>query len=263
MSNRRLGFQMFRATGLIYNERQQGKLSYVIDCQESGIVCESLWPLKSDGVMAWGQGKAWSTHLVGLLTAEHYYFRCNLWKRSMEHVLPLTSIFNCSYTSPRLAASPCNAEGDSSAWILLVVALTLETLPTFRGDVNSSPWFQASAIGHCPEAQKFLTNDTPRHKNIINSEDKAPRNLYLGEIWRLSVQLYIPAALHKEERSPASAGQVVWAPEYFWTWGLQQNFYRCWQLKTVCKLVAWNFTEWAPRLLLNANISQKTQYVQV
>lgn len=31
MSKRRLGFLMFRATGLMYNDRQQGKLSYVTD----------------------------------------------------------------------------------------------------------------------------------------------------------------------------------------------------------------------------------------
>jgi hypothetical protein len=41
----------------------------------------------------------------------------------------------------------------------------------------------------------------------------------------ISVQLYIPAALHKDGRSPAPAEQeVVWAPENFWTWGLRAKF---------------------------------------
>lgn len=137
---------------------------------------------------SWLEGKArrdkGSTHLVGLLLAEHCYFRCNLCNRSMQHMLPLTSVSNCSYISPRLAASPCNSEGDGSAWILLVVALTLKTLPTFRGSANALSWSQASATGHCHEAQKFLTYDKPHHKNKMNSDDKAPRILYLGEIWR-------------------------------------------------------------------------------
>jgi hypothetical protein len=41
----------------------------------------------------------------------------------------------------------------------------------------------------------------------------------------ISVQLYIPAALYKEERSPEPAVQeVVWASENFWTWGLLAKF---------------------------------------